>query len=314
MRRERARAPGALDASRTALHLHRFRPASTIRAMQRDRHHRRLCGPRTHRVLACVAVALLAGCAAFERQAMRANEHAKAGSLDTWKDARIGGVGAQEYLAARTALFFGGADEFVVTEARGVRTGHLRLHGVPARNASGAAAFAVDERGYWLTAAHAADDAELLVVTLDGAAVDARPAQLVWSGAEAGVDLALVRTDGGVRATIPWAAGLPEPGRVLCCGSGLGSERFCAGKITGIGGSTETATFTSITHDAPLSSGDSGGPAIADDGTLVGVNVETAARPFGRGESDSTALLPAESFIRAAIERDVAQRAPRGAR
>lgn len=239
---------------------------------------------------------------------MRANEHAKAGSRADWKDVSIAGIPAEQYLGARTALLFGGADEFVVEQTSNGRSGCPFSNGKPAERVTGAAACAVDARGYWLTAAHAVDRAPLLVVAVTESDVVSRVAEVVWNGASEGVDLALLRTDGGVQGTLAWGARLPAAGRVLCCGSGLGSERFCAGRIRGVGGSTTDARFTEIAHDAPLSVGDSGGAAIAADGTFVGVNVATESRPFGRGEPDSTALLPAESFVRAEIERDVARR------
>lgn len=257
--------------------------------------------------LASTLVFGLASCAAFGRQAQRANEHAKASSRADWSETHIAGVSAEQYLGARTAMLFGGVDSFVVVDKTpGGRTGYACLNGKRARDATGAAAFAVDERGYWLTAAHAVDRAPLLVVQVAGVDVNVCPARVVWSGASSKVDIALIHTAGLAAAPIPWSAKLPFAGRVFCCGSGLGSDRFSGGRITGVSGSTEETTFTAVEHDAPLSAGDSGGPAIAEDGTLVGVNIETASRPFGSGEPDSTAVLPAERFIRELVERDQA--------
>ena len=102
---------------------------------------------RTRRSLACALLLGLANCAAFERQAMRANEHAKAGSRADWKDVSIAGIPAEQYLGARTALLFGGADEFVVEQTSNGRSGCPFSNGKPAERVTGAAACAVDARG-----------------------------------------------------------------------------------------------------------------------------------------------------------------------
>lgn len=265
---------------------------------------RRACGV----LLAGAIAAAIASCRAFA-----ANEAAKDASLAPWRDARIDGRPALEWLAARTATVIDGTDELAPVPDSNGTLARPRLHGRDASQATAGAAVAIDERGYWLTAAHCVETGpSLLLVRRDGG-VDARPVRVVWSERddEHGLDLALLHAPGPVEAVARFGATLPASGAVLCAGSGLGSGAFAAGRITGVSGSVDGRGPTWIEHDAPLAPGDSGGPAILSDGTLVGVDVETAARPFGGGEPSSTALRPDLEVLRRVIEEDVARVARR---
>lgn len=242
---------------------------------------------------------------------LRANEEAKGASIVPWRTARIGDAPALQFLLRRTGVVLSGADGFAPN------SNEPRLGGVPTRGGtnlrtvSGAACAAIDIRGYWLTAAHCVVDQPLLIVTNDGSELRWWPARIVWSGQEPGgkdgVDLALLQASGAPFGVLDLAELPPDEGFVLCAGSGLGSGRFAAGRITGVSGSTVDASFTEIHHDAPLSVGDSGGPVILADGALVGVDVLTTSLEAGQDSRISTAIHAEPGLLRSLIESDIAQ-------
>lgn len=237
---------------------------------------------------------------------LTSNEQAKRPSLEPWKDVRIEGEPATEFLEKRTAMLIIGADALEPDpQASGLARPTLR--GETPTELEGGAALAIDARGYWLTAAHCVETGPILLVTRSGSTTRHAQARVVWSGTADGedLDLALLHAPIEPFGVLRWSATRPSAGPVLCAGSGLGSDRFSAGNIKGVGARFADTGFVLIYHDAPITPGDSGGPAIAPDGTLVGVDTEGSVRYLGRGQPSSTAVLPEEQFVRRLIDEDV---------
>lgn len=263
------------------------------------------CAALAALLLTCVAI--LPACQAMSRAGLAANEQEKAASIKPWISRQIDGAPAMSFVLMRTGILLGNADGLnVTTDANGKPSAMPTLRGATATEISASTAAAVIRPGYWLTAAHCVDSPPMIVAYFDGKAYQHWPARVVWNGQSAGadVDLAIIHTPGFTKAVLEWPTTMMSSGEVLCCGCGVGSDAFCAGQIVGVKGGTGDTPFTTITHNAPVSMGDSGGPAISPDGKFVGINVATEARYFGEGRAESTAIFVKESFVRAIIEAD----------
>lgn len=260
-------------------------------------------------VLGLLAACVLGGCAAAIIPSDARINRDKIASVTEWEQVSVEGNNAQVYAWDRTALIIQGADGLLETPAENTRSPgrHISftptLHGKVVKRASAGAAAAISADGYWLTAAHCTDPEPLMIVHVrrDGT-LDHWPARLVWRGTVDGItntkdlpaesDIALLHTP--VSAEIPaftLAPVAPQRGRVLCLGSGVGTNAWSAGRITGVGGPVE-GDITLIRHNAPVSFGDSGGPAMLDDGLLVGVNVERAWGFLAEDESTAVWIKP----------------------
>jgi S1-C subfamily serine protease len=219
----------------------------------------------------------------------------KIASIADWGMASMHDLPAGLYVQARSAILVQGANGVVGT-GPGQPTGQPvgqpptamfwpTLDGAPVTRIQAGMAAAISDDGYWLTAAHCTDPEPLVLVrpTADGR-LEHWPARVVWRAPSDGVtnvmdvapyrDLAILHTR--VDAPIPaftLASSPPISGRVLCMGAGIATTRWSAGRVLGVEPSP-AACVTLVRHDAPLFYGDSGGPAVLDDGTLVGVNVE----------------------------------------
>lgn len=125
-------------------------------------------------------------------------------------------------------------------------------------------ACAVSEDGYFLTAFHVVQGAESLHLFTGPDLETSFRTTVIWSSEEH--DLAVLRS--AARATPFHLSTRVKEDSVCLCGGGHGGHS--AGKIL------ETSTrgdFDQILHSAPSVPGDSGGPLILQDGSLVGINV-----------------------------------------
>jgi len=217
----------------------------------------------------------------------------------------IAGASSTEFAIGRSAVLFTGTDEvdhlhLAKREVQGV----FRLRGQVCRTVGGCAAVPIDARGYWLTAAHCTrSGAVLIVVPPNGHEERAVAARVVWQDTAPGHDLALLQAplpEGVTPAEV--ASGVRMSAGVLCVGSGIGSDRFSAGRVVGVGGSTDGSLIW-LEHDAPLSAGDSGGPAFYQDGLLAGINFE-AGTSFSGKTARATAIQPNMRSIQLLIDED----------
>lgn len=214
-------------------------------------------------------------------------------SFQPYAQARIGSAVASDFLLRRTAL--------LVNEGGGVGS-----------------ATAVDARGYFLTAAHCVGkDSVRLVLLRDTRRSAVVPARVVWRGDvdQGGPDLALLRTAGPIPFAFEWAPRVMEGQPVLVCGPDYeeGVERSylmdcIAGRVTAVGRSARSGEpIEEFRHDAPVHQGDSGGPVVALDGRLIGINYATVRLvllPPLSVRVGVNASRPALGWLQAMIDED----------
>lgn len=236
------------------------------------------------------------------------------GSLAWWIPRTIESQEALSWLLRRTAIIVQNADSAGLTHPSG---GKVRLN--PTKNGRQAAvslgsAVALTEDGYFLTVAHCVDDGPMVVVARprDGEVVE-RPARLVWRGArpEGDTDLAIIHAPGLVSNPLQWCALAEARGgrEVLSAGVGVNTRgRLAAGTIVGGPTGTDEAP-PGRAHvfkvDSPLVPGDSGGPAIIDDGRLLGINATVEVELLaGKGRGGAEVLRPDPAFLEQVIAAD----------
>lgn len=269
-------------------------------------------------IAAAIAAWMLGGCASVVIPSDAKINSEKIASIAEWNQILVGHESAETYAWDRTSMVIQGADGIrtqTETESNKPRARSFTptLNGKVVKRASAGAAAAIASDGYWLTAAHCTEPGPLMIVHIgrDGQ-LRSWPARVVWRADSEGVsstmelpperDLAILHTvmDQPI-AAFTLAAAPPERGRVLCLGSGVGTNAWSAGRITGVGGRIDD-DVTLIRHDAPVSFGDSGGPAMLEDGSLVGVNVERAWGVLADDESTAAWIKP--SVLERVIEED----------
>ena len=138
--------------------------------------------------------------------------------------------------------------------------------------------FVLDEEGHIVTNNHVVAGGQQFEVVFPNG--ETRPAELV--GADPTSDLAVVRIDGEVPATVPLGdSDALEPGQpVVAIGSPLGelTTTVTAGIVSALNrdfpaGSPCSGLYTNlIQHDAAINPGNSGGPLFNLAGEVVGVN------------------------------------------
>lgn len=270
-----------------------------------------------------VACSMLGACAVVVIPSDATVNRQKIASIAAWEQTQVGNESAVAYAWDRTAMVIQGADDIRANPSSDAGTGYSRsftpmLNGKVVKRASAGATAAISPDGYWLTAAHCTDPGPLMIVRSgrDGV-LRYWPARIVWQAQTQGVkntmdlpperDIALLHT--ATEQPIAFFTLAPTPpvrGRVLCLGSGVGTSAWSAGRITGVGGRIDD-DVTLIRHDAPVSFGDSGGPAMLEDGTLVGVNVERAWGFLAADESTAAWINP--EVLNALMDEDRRRRA-----
>lgn len=251
-----------------------------------------------HGVVVSILAWLVCGCAPGIDAQKRA-------SMDQAQVHHIAGVEINAFAMARTAVLLTGADEvtnLMITKNE-VR-GSFRLKGKVCKTIGGCASVPIDERGYWLTASHCLDnDAALIYMPSASGEQQAVLARIVWKGDRPGQDIALLYAplrDGIVPVDVSHA--IRVSARIICVGSGIAADPLSAGRVIGSGGATD-GSLTWLEHDAPLTAGDSGGPAFYDDGVLAGINVEAGTSASGK-IARAMAIQPSMDEIAQLIEED----------
>lgn len=273
---------------------------------------------RSLAVAVLVASAVFGGCASVIIPSDSRVNRDKIASAVEWNGVLVGNESAEAFAWDRTAMIIQGADGIVQGSSPGSGNGRTlsftpTLQGKAVKRASAGAVAAISTDGYWLTAAHCTEPGPLMIVQVGrDSTLRYWPARIIWRAAEADAasskdlpaerDLAILHTPttAPIRA-FTLAKEAPERGRVLCLGSGVGTNAWSAGRITGVGGRVGD-DVTLIRHDAPVSFGDSGGPAMLEDGTLAGVNVERAWGFLAKDESTAAWIKP--EFLDALMAAD----------
>jgi len=132
--------------------------------------------------------------------------------------------------------------------------------------------FIISEDGYIVTNNHVVEGSDgLQIIFHDGSTT-----QGTLIGVDSITDLAVIKVDGGVPATVPLGnSDALRPGEeVIAIGSALGdyNSTVTAGVISGLGRKLEELDNL-VQHDAPINPGNSGGPLLNMQGEVVGVNV-----------------------------------------
>lgn len=264
---------------------------------------------------------LFTSCLSSPREELgRHNGPLRIPSVQAWRGAEVGGQAAYEYLLQRTAYAFAGATKMqLVMDSN---TGLMRFVGMADSQVVTeeiGSAIALTEDGYYLTASHCvrADNGAALIVgkAPSGVAKEARGA-IVWDGnvLEPSIDLALVYAPGIQMPMLPWSTpqALSSGAAVLCCGAGTSAIRMAGGTLVDAQANEALSPahpkLITLTMDAPLIGGDSGGPVMLRDGTLAGVIV--AAIRTQQGYS-ALALRPDPAFLQAKIQAHRQQQAGR---
>jgi S1-C subfamily serine protease len=215
-------------------------------------------------------------------------------SFRTLVGSRVGSESLEQYLRRRTAVLIG--------ENPG---GELRI----------SEAVAVDAGGYFLTAAHCIESAELHLFYFDGSHVRvASPRVVAVRKDKLHDDFAVLHVQGTTRCVFEWAEGQLLDGLEVAAAVGGGPDeprskglivsapQCLAGRIMSVAPSDSIAMR--ILHDLPLRPGDSGGPLATAEGKLIGIN--TGVRVSWLGEAVGMAVRPDPRWVRRQIARDAA--------
>jgi S1-C subfamily serine protease len=208
----------------------------------------------------------------------------------------------------RTAVVIGGVESLRVNAADGRISPGMRLTSQvsysiesPSFALSLGAGAAIAPDGYFLTAAHAVSlqPSHVLVEATGG--VVAAPVRVVWS--DSGADVALVHAAVAPDSWFEWMPDRPitRGGPVVAFAHLLGGS---AGAVEVRIDFEEIGPYevVAIPHDAPLRSGFSGGPAIALDGSLIGILTSTGKDTLFKRRGWIT--RPSPEFVARLVEAD----------
>jgi len=189
----------------------------------------------------------------------------------------VGEVHLQNYLLVRAAVLFG-AESFQTT-SRGTNSIRFEIK----KTAMGGTATPIDQRGYFLTAAHCVEKGHVWLAFLRDTRLEVERARIVWRGDEkkGGPDLAILCVPQPLTWTFQWAAEFTNGSPVVDVGLNWDDhshdfELQCmAGRVLKVSEAlkAESSDYRVITHSSPLHSGDSGGPVLLPDGRLLGINI-----------------------------------------
>jgi S1-C subfamily serine protease len=237
---------------------------------------------------ALAALAALAGCAGsrngtdvWEQRMMGVLQARKVASSAVDDGRRIGSVPAATYVSARTALLISGDAQVTSrTRADGVTVKATWNAGDGAEERSFASAAALLQQGYFLTAAHCVENLPVRVLILnDAGKLQSAPVRVVWRGRpeSGGPDLALIHAPVRGEPGFPLLTSTPHPhsDEVWAGGFGLTRQAQVRGRLLSVGPwrhAPDGARWRDLRHTAPLTSGDSGGPAVDLSGRLLGVH------------------------------------------
>jgi len=159
------------------------------------------------------------------------------------------------------------------------------ISGPPGSHLGAAMAAAIDQRGYFITAAHVADDEPLSLVFCDGAQLRALPARVVAklsnNHKQSKLDVAVLHVDAEPSEVFQWAdlSKVHHSDRLLEIGRAAIHARSKVGGIVApaafAGKLKKTINLrnggTAIRSEIPARHGDSGGPLLTLEGKLLGI-------------------------------------------
>jgi S1-C subfamily serine protease len=163
--------------------------------------------------------------------------------------------------------------------------------------------------GYVLTNSHVVRHArELIVAFVDGSEAQGRVV-----GDDPATDLALLRVHSPLTAHAPLREGVPpKPGQLaIAIGNPLGFDATVStGVVSALGrslaGQNGQLIDDVIQHTAPLNPGNSGGPLVASNGRVLGINTAMAGRSQAIGFAipvETAVWVVSELLIRGRVRR-----------
>jgi S1-C subfamily serine protease len=197
-------------------------------------------------------------------------------SYSAYRDSKVGQESLRKYVIARSAALF---------MARDLQTAPVSADTMWISNSIGwyGTAAAIDQRGYFLTAAHCAKRGKFWLAFQRDGKLQIEPARVVWRGdvKRRDPDLAILCVSRPIRQAFDWATGFTNESPVIAVGLSLDDRSHAlktqcmAGRILKISeeSNAESAGYEVVDHSSPLHHGDSGGPLVLPDGRLLGINV-----------------------------------------
>lgn len=239
-------------------------------------------------------------------------------SFLSYKETKIEETSLQRYLDVRSGYLLCGKN--VTTNS----TSEPSFHITGTSPVGFGTAAAIDQRGYFLTAAHCLAHGPVWLGYLrDGKAQVERP-RIVWCGdvKKGEPDLAILRVTRPISQAFQWAAEFTNGSPVVNMGFNLADDYsdlapdFAAGKVLNVSESLNAGSFdySVVAHSSPLFHGDSGGPLVLFDGRLLGINVRSKWnfrwRHLSYEREHNEAYRPNLAWLREIIDADWALPSP----
>ena len=239
-------------------------------------------------------------------------------SFAPFQELKIGGASLTRHLRERSAFVIA-VDSVHLDKVPEIQTSEGKLALRTSKHFKLSSACAIDRRGYLITAAHCLQKERVLVgIPQDGgtAIVEAR---VVFKGDPFvnHSDFAVLKVDRPLQKVFAWSPLLPPGSPAVSIGGtkitkpgGWGKGSFFS--LVFMGGPlvkiTEVAKgrdrWQLLTHEVPLGKGNSGGPLVATDGRLLGVNIEGIKLPPTERTFKGRAVRPDLAWLKRIIEQD----------
>lgn len=222
-------------------------------------------------------------------------------SVAPFLDTQVGTEPLLVHASHRTAYVLDGATSIELVDDPAVNATVYRgmADGKIVTSEIGAAA-AISDDGYFLTAAHCVSTGKALLVR----ATPGRPAReseaiVVWRSTtqEPPADLAILWAPDLAGPAFTWApGGVATAAPVLCVGSGARGLPVAGGRLV-----ERDPTARTFTVDVPLLPGDSGGPCLLADGSLLGVTIQAS---ITEGSRRGTVTRPDTTWLASVLAAD----------
>ncbi len=254
-------------------------------------------------------------------------------SLEKWKRKTIKGEDALNYASSVAAILLpmdvevslstvklADGRDVVKSTLRGDKSG---LRGHTSQSYSFGTAVPISQDGYFLTAAHCIGKKSSTIQILAKTAsppVSLSVARIVWRSDEINpneADLAVLHAPVKPEIHVKPAAWdrLKIGNPILTSGYGSFKKSWAGGRLRSIN-EPRTApsgvTSTEVTHTAPFTPGDSGGPILSEDGELIGINSQMVLTtsgwlPFALGRlryDHGVCFIPDSDWLNSILQRD----------
>jgi hypothetical protein len=233
-------------------------------------------------------------------------------SFSPYYDAKVGEEDLWKYLISRAGILLGA--EGLQTTPRGTNS----IWFAPTKAFAYGTAASIDQRGYFLTAAHCVEKGRVWLGFLRDDELQVERARIVWRGDEkkGEPDLAILCVSHPIGWTFQWAAEFTNGSPVVDVGLRIDDHprylqpQCMAGRVSKVSEalSKDSLDYSVVAHNSLLRPGDSGGPLVLSDGRLLGINVSVTcgfqwSHLSGKLEY-STAHRPDLAWLRKVIDAD----------